>query len=325
MTSQRLNNMTDLTIHQPAPLVTPLDKARAYAEQATAENTRAAYRSDWSHFTLWCEAHGARPMPADVGTVASYLAECADSFKLATIERRLVSISKAHQVANEPNPAKTEQIHLVMSGIRRALGRAQTQKAPATLEPLRAMLDTLGSGPAGLRDRALLLVGFAGAFRRSELVALDVADLAFVPSGVVITLRRSKTDQEGQGRKIGIPMGLFPATCPVRALRAWIEAAELVSGALFRPIDRHGNIKPARLTSHAVARIVKRCAAKAGLDAAAFSGHSLRAGLATAAATAGASDRVIMKQTGHKSRAMVDRYVRSAELFKDNAGGIVGL
>src|SRR5215207_9459168 len=160
--------MTDLTLHQPADLALPLDKARAYAEQATAENTRAAYRSDWAHFLAWCETHGASPLPADVATVAAYLAECADSFKLSTIERRLVSISKAHQLASAPNPAKTEQIHLVMSGIRRALGRAQTQKAPATLEPLRAMLDTLGAGPAGLRDRALLLIGFAGAFRRSE-------------------------------------------------------------------------------------------------------------------------------------------------------------
>jgi len=316
---------TDLTIHQPAPLATPLDKARAYAEQATAENTRAAYRSDWAHFTQWCDAHGASAMPADVGTVAAYLAECADRFKLATIERRLVSIGKAHSASGQPNPAKTEAIHLTMKGIRRALGRAQTQKAPATLEPLRAMLDTLGTGPAGLRDRALLLLGFAGAFRRSELVALDIADLAFVPSGVVVTLRRSKTDQEGQGTTKGIPMGLFVATCPVRALRAWLEHAQLVSGALFRPIDRHGNIGAARLTGSAVARIVKRTAAAAGLDASLFSGHSLRAGLATAAAAAGASDRTIMKQTGHKSRAMVDRYIRSAELFKDNAGSIVGL
>src|SRR5215213_8359489 len=110
--------MTNLTIHQPAPLATPLDKARAYAEQATSENTRAAYRSDWQHFTTWCAEHGASPLPADVATVAAYLADCADTFKLSTIERRLVSISKAHQVASAPNPAKTEQIHLVMSGIR---------------------------------------------------------------------------------------------------------------------------------------------------------------------------------------------------------------
>lgn len=317
--------MSDLTLHQPADLALPLDKARAYAEQATAENTRNAYRSDWSHFTAWCEEHTRPSLPADVATVAAYLADCADRYKLSTIERRLVSISKAHQVAGVPNPAKTEHIHLVMSGIRRALGRAQTQKAPATIEPLRAMLDTLGSGPAGLRDRALLLLGFAGAFRRSELVSLDIADLAFVPSGVVVTLRRSKTDQEGQGRTIGIPLGLFPVTCPIRALRAWIEAAELARGALFRPIDRHGNIKPDRLTGSAVARIVKRAAGAAGLEVERFSGHSLRAGLATAAAAAGAGDRSIQKQTGHKSRAMLDRYIRSGELFRDNAAGVVGL
>src|SRR5215212_1560131 len=119
---------TDLTIHQPADLALPLDKARAYAEQATAENTRAAYRSDWAHFTTWCDEHSASPLPADVSTVAAYLAACADTFKLSTIERRLVSISKAHQIAGAPNPAKTEMIHLTMSGIRRALGRAQTQK-----------------------------------------------------------------------------------------------------------------------------------------------------------------------------------------------------
>src|SRR4051812_34182538 len=136
--------MTDLTIHQPADLALPLDKARAYAEQATAPATRAAYRSDWAHFSTWCAEHSASPLPADVATVASYLAECADSFKLATIERRLVSISKAHQIASAPNPAKTEQIHLVMSGIRRSLGRAQTQKAPAVTDIIRAMLDTLG-------------------------------------------------------------------------------------------------------------------------------------------------------------------------------------
>src|SRR4051812_40138352 len=120
--------MTDLTTHEPADLAAPLDKARAYAEQATSENTRAAYRSDWAHFSAWCAEHGASALPADVGTVAAYLADCADRFKLSTIERRLVSISKAHQLASAPNPAKTEQIHLVMSGIRRALGRKQTQK-----------------------------------------------------------------------------------------------------------------------------------------------------------------------------------------------------
>ena len=317
--------MTDLIPHAAAPLVAPLDKARAYAEQSTADSTKRAYSADWQHFTAWCEVHGLPSLPADVATLCAYLAECADEYKLSTIERRMSSIGKAHRLAGHPDPTKTEQTHLVMKGIRRKLGRAQTQKAPATVEPLRAMLGTLESSRAGLRDRALLLLGFAGAFRRSELVSLDVADLRFVAGGVEVTVRRSKTDQEGEGTVKGIPLGSNSATCPVRALRAWLAAAELVSGALFRPIDRHGNIKPERLSSSAVARIVKRCAGAAGLDAADYAGHSLRAGLATAAATAGVSERSIMAQTGHKSEAMVRRYIRRGSLFSDNAAAKVGL
>ena len=317
---------TDLAPINPAPLAAPLDRARAYAEQSTAENTKRAYTADWTHFTTWCEGRQLASLPAEPGTLAAYLAQLADDgYKVATIERRLSSIGKAHRLAGQPNPAKTEQTHLVMKGIRRALGSAQTQKAPAVTEIIRAMVAELPAGPAGLRDRALLLLGFAGAFRRSELVSLNVDDLQFTGAGVVVTLRASKTDQEGQGTTKGIPLGANAATCPVRALRAWLEAAELVSGALFRPIDRHGNIKPARLTGSAVARIVKRAAGRAGLDIADFAGHSLRAGLATAAAAAGVSERSIMQQTGHKSERMVRRYIRRGSLFTDNAAGKVGL
>ena len=317
---------TDLTPYQPAELAAPLDRARAYAEHSTAENTKRAYTADWQHFTTWCAGAGLASLPAKPGTLAAYLAQLADSgYAVATIERRLSSISKAHRLAGEPNPAKTEQAHLVMKGIRRALGSAQTQKAPIVTDVLRVMLGTLDTSRAGLRDRALLLVGFAGAFRRSELVSLTVADLAFNPQGLVITLRRSKTDQQGEGTQRALPYGLSPATCPVRAVRAWLDAAELVSGPLWRPIDRHGNIGPAALTSHAVARLIKRCAAAAGLEPADFSGHSLRAGLATAAAAAGVSERSIMAQTGHKSERMVRRYIRRGSLFRDNAAGKVGL
>ena len=308
-----------------APLAAPLDKARAYAEQSTADNTKRAYSADWQHFTAWCEVHRLPSLPADVATLCAYLADCADTFKLSTIERRMASIGKAHRLAGHPDPTKTEQTHLVMKGIRRTLGRAQTQKAPATVEPLRAMLGTLDTSRAGLRDRALLLLGFAGAFRRSELVGLDVADLRFVAGGVEVTVRRSKTDQEGEGTTKGIPLGSNSATCPVRALRAWLAASELVSGALFRPIDRHGNIKPERLSSAAVARIVKRCAGAAGLDAEAYAGHSLRAGLATAAAAAGVNRSAIKRQTGHKSDAMLDRYIRQGSVFIDNAASKIGL
>ncbi len=311
--------------HATAPLAAPLDRLAELVNETTPTNTKRAYASDWQHFTAWCEAHALPSLPAAPATVVAYLLDLAEHYKLSTIERRLASIGKAHRVAQQSDPTKNEPIHLAMKALRRKLGRAQTQKAPAITETVRAMLGTLDTSRAGLRDRALLLVGFAGAFRRSELVGLDVSDLRFVAGGVEVTLRTSKTDQEGQGITKGLPLGQNAATCPVRALRAWLAAAELVSGALFRPIDRHGNVKGARLSSSAVARIVKRCAGAAGLDPADYAGHSLRAGLATAAAAAGVSERSIMSQTGHKSEAMVRRYIRRGSLFSDNAAGKVGL
>ena len=315
---------TSLIPTDSAPLATRSALAELITE-TTPKNTRLARRGDWQHFTAWCEARALPSLPATPETVCAYLLDCAEHYKLATLERRLSSISTAHATASAPNPTKTEMIHQTMKALRRKLGRAQTQKAPATVEPLRAMLGTLDTSRAGLRDRALLLLGFAGAFRRSELVGLDVSDLRFVAGGVEVTVRKSKTDQEGEGTIKGIPLGSNSATCPVRALRAWLAASELVSGALFRPTDRHGNIKPEHLSSAAVARIVKRCAGAAGLDAEAYAGHSLRAGLATAAAAAGVSERSIMAQTGHKSEAMVRKYIRRGSLFTDNAAGKVGL
>jgi integrase len=180
------------------------------------------------------------------------------------------------------------------------------------------MLEGLPEGPHGARDRSLLLVGFAGALRRAELVGLDVEDLAWTEDGLVVTLRRSKTDQEGEGRRVAIPLGSTPETCAARSLRRWLEVAKVSDGPVFRVVTRHGHVG-ARLTSHSVARIVKRAAKAAGLDPSQLSGHSLRAGLATAAAKAGKSERSIMAQTGHRSVAMVRRYIREADLFVDNA------
>jgi integrase len=179
-----------------------------------------------------------------------------------------------------------------------------------------------------VRDRALLLVGFAGAFRRSELVSLDVADVAdvvFNRDGLVVTLRRGKTDQEGVGRKVGLPFGSNPLTCPVRALRAWLDVAAIARGPIFRPVDRHAHISDTKLTDQSVALIVKRCAKAPGLDWERYAGHSLRSGLATAAAMADVSERAIMAQTGHKSLPMVRRYIRDGSLFRRNAAGAVGL
>lgn len=212
-----------------------------------------------------------------------------------------------------------------LKGIKRTMGTATVQKAAALTDDIRAMLEATDEGLIGLRDRALILLGFAGAFRRSELVSLDVEDCGFSKDGLTVTLRRSKTDQDGQGRKIGIPYGSNPATCPVRVLQAWIEQVGVTTGPVFRSINRHGQVRPDRLSPADVARIVKKLAERASLDATKYAGHSLRAGHATSAAIAGASERSIMNQTGHRSVQMVRRYIRDGSLFRDNSGGKLGL
>ena len=186
------------------PVGSLLDTARKaddYARHARAENTKRAYRSDWADFSAWCSAHGLAPITAAPSTVRLYLVELADRCKVATLRRRLASVSKAHQVAGHPSPSTAPDVRETFAGIRRALGTAPTAKAAATVDLLRRMVEDLNGSPAGLRDRALLLLGFVGAFRRSELVGLNVEDLAPVREGLLVTLRRSKTDQEGKGRR----------------------------------------------------------------------------------------------------------------------------
>jgi site-specific recombinase XerD len=320
--------MTDLLVPDVAPLVSlqeTIAQAKGYAEQAKAASTRRAYQSDWRDFSAWCELRGLATLPAAPATVALYLSDLADRRTVSTIQRRLATISQAHQTAHLETPTKAAEVRAVMQGIRRVKGAAQQQKQPAVTQIIRAMVEQLTDGPLGVRDRALLLLGFAGAFRRAELVALDVADVSFTADGLIVRLPRSKTDQEGQGATKGIPYGSSPATCPVRALRAWLDTGGVTGGPIFRPITRHGHVQPKRLSAYAVALVVKRAAAAARLDPAAFSGHSLRAGLATAAAAAGVSERAIMNQTGHRSLTVARRYIREGSLFRENAAASVGL
>jgi len=301
------------------------EQARQYVEGAKAPNTLRAYRSDWAHFTAWCEGQGVPSLPAAPETVAGYLAAHAEVLSVGTLQRRIAALAQLHQAAGEQDPTKAAAVKLTWQGIRRAKGTAPKGKAPVVTDELRRMVDALPAGLVGARDCALLLVGFAGAFRRSELVGLDRADVAITLEGLVVTLRRSKTDQEGEGTKKGIPYGSHPQTCPVRALQAWLSQSKITAGPLFRGVNRHGQIGAGRLSSYAVALVVKRAATAAGLDAAKYAGHSLRAGLATSAAMAGASERAIMKQTGHKSERMVRRYIRDGSLFRENAAAVVGL
>jgi len=308
---------------------TELEEAvRQYARASKAPNTVRAYRSDLGDFTMWCTDHQLTPIPATPETVALYITALAGTgARPSTIQRRLSAISQAHQLSgHEPSPTQSPIVRTTMAGIRRTLGMAPAQKAAVVTAELRTLLgvtpaDTL----AGLRDRALLLVGFAGGFRRGELVALDVEDVEETEEGLRLRIHRSKTDQEGEGREVGIPRGQKPETDPVRALRAWRAAAGIDGGPLFRPVNRHDQIQDRRLTAEGVALVVKRAAERAGLDPARYAGHSLRSGLATVAAAGGAPERAIMRQTGHRSVEMVRRYIRAGSLFQENAAAYVGL
>ncbi len=310
----------------PSDLIPPsLLQAQEFARHSKAENTLRGYRADWRDFCQWCEGQAACPLPGSPETVASYIAECAGRLKVGSIQRRLNAIAEAHKAVDADSPTLSGIVRNTLKGIKHTLGTAPVQKAPALTADIRAMVDVSAEGLIGLRDRALILLGFAGAFRRSELVGLDVADCSFGKDGLTVTLRRSKTDQEGQGRKIGIPYGSNPDTCPVRSLQAWLEQTSNTDGPLFRSLTRHGKIQPYRLSPVDVARVVKKLAKQSGLNPAIYAGHSLRAGHATSAATSGASERSIMNQTGHRSAQMVRRYIREGSLFRENSAGKLGL
>jgi site-specific recombinase XerD len=295
-----------------------LEQVHEFIRASKAENTLRGYQSDWRDFCAWCEAHSLCALPASPDTVATYIAEAAGRLRASSLQRRLSAIAEAHKAVGVESPTHNPIVANTLKGIRRTLGTAATQKAPTLTDDIRAMVEATDSGLIGLRDRALILLGFAGAFRRSELVSLDVEDCGFSKDGLTVTLRRSKTDQAGAGRRIGIPYGSNPETCPVRVLQGWIEQAGISSGPLLRSINRHRQIQRGRLSAVDVARIVKKLAERAGLDAAKYAGHSLRAGHATSAAIAGASERSIMNQTGHRSVQMVRRYIREGSLFRLN-------
>jgi integrase len=301
-------------------------QVREFIRASKAENTLRGYQSDWRDFCAWCESRGGlSPLPAAGDAVAAYIAECAGHLKPGSIQRRLNAIAEAHKAAGLESPTHAAIVRNTLKGIRRTLGTAPAQKSAALTDDIRAMVDATDAGIIGVCDRALILLGFAGAFRRSELVGLDVEDCAFGKDGLTLTLRRSKTDQDRLGRKIGIPYGSNPDTCPVRNLQEWITQADVTAGPLFRSINRHGQMQPSRLSGIDVARVVKKLADRAGLDSAKYAGHSLRAGHATSAAIAGASERSIMRQTGHRSVQMVRRYIRDGSLFRENSAGKLGL
>jgi site-specific recombinase XerD len=293
------------------------EAVRDLIEHSVSDSTRTAYASDLKHFSDWGGA-----LPATPEIIAAYVAAYAGKLSVATITRRVATLSKAHQTMAGENPCQSPLVKATLQGLRRKHGTAQKQAKALTREDLFAVLDAMGDGMKDVRDLALLLLGFAGGFRRSELVGLDVTDIEHVRQGIIITLRHSKTDQEGAGRKIGIPHGRT-GHCPVAALTAWLTRSSITAGAIFRPINRHGQLQPERLSGDAVSEVIRERLAAAGIDPEGYSGHSLRAGFATSAAHAGASTLKIRAQTGHASDAMLSRYIRDGELFIGNAAGVV--
>lgn len=309
------------------------DLYNSYIEQgkkliisSKAENTRKAYSSDWKEFSDWCREKGVSSLPADSETVVAYLSYLfTEKKRPSTIARKKSTISQAHATAGYDSPTTAKIVTDTMKGIKRELGIMRNKKNPLLAQDIQLICEKK-EDLRGLRDCALLLIGFSGAFRRSELISLNVEDVRFTREGIRVILRRSKTDQEGAGMEKGIAYGSNPDTCPVRVLQDWIEAAKIREGALFRQINKYGQVSKKRLgSSHSVARIVKEYVQKIGLSNAEYSGHSLRAGFATEASGNGASLDDIMRQTGHRSVEMVREYIRKQNLFKNNASTKLGL
>ena len=328
-----------------APLPEALEdltrKAEEYFRGARAPNTIKAYRYDLEHFATWCkvDAGGLTPFPAIPRTVSLYLTDLAgrggadgDGAKASTLQRRIAAIAQLHQEAGLEDPTKTKLVRNTYRGIVREIGTYQEGKAPIVGPTVRRVLRRFehNNGPAAVRDRAILLVGLAGGYRTKELASLMVEDVEISDlEGAVILLRRSKTDQAGGGFFKGIPPGEHADTCPVTHLRLWMYVLRVNgrgdTGPLFCAVGRYGNLRKGGITRESITRMVSSRSKEAGLEPGRYSGHSLRAGHVTAAAAAGASDKSIMDQTGHKSLATLNRYKRRTNLFEDNSSSYLGL
>jgi len=304
----------------PAELTAALEVAADFARASKARATQDAYESDFRIFESWCRPCGLSALPATAESLCAFLADQASLGKRAsTLGRRLAAIRYFHRAASFDTPTGDEKVKAVLSGIRRTIGAAPSRKRAATSDLVLSMIPR-GDSLRELRNRAIILVGFAGAFRRSELVALDVSDIEETAEGMLVTLRRSKTDQEGLGRRVAIPRGEI--ACPVAALRAWLNAANITEGAIFRRIvnKRAQRVTDRPLAGRNVASIVKQSAANLGFDPLSFAGHSLRAGFVTSAVKRGANLIKITDVTGHRSLEMLKTYSRDAEAFVGHAG-----
>ena len=293
-------------------------------KSSKANNTVRAYKSDFNDFGLFCAKNGFKSLPSEPKVVSLYLTHLSTKdAKMSTLKRRLVSIGVIHRLKGHYLDTKHPTIIENIMGIKRRKGSIQKGKKPILINHLREIIKVIDEQDKEpikkLRDRSIILIGFSGGFRRNEIVSLDYDDLDFVTEGLKINLKRSKTDQYGEGSVKGLPYFDSSKYCPVVTIKNWIETSKIDSGPLFRSFTKGSNLTKNRLTDQSVALIIKNYLQLAGMDSKNYSGHSLRSGFATTAAESGAEERTIMAMTGHKSPEMVRRYIKEANLFKNNA------
>ncbi len=298
---------------------------RKLLDESIPENTKKAYRNDWNHFIQWCQNNNLNPLPADKKTVVLYLTDIKDQYKPTTIERRITSISKIHQYAGEETPTQNTEVRETLNAIKRVRETTVNKKEPLLTDHIIQMCVTMGDRLIDVRNKALILIGFTSGCRRNSLVSLNVDDIQITDKGLRITIRKSKTDQEGKGRQIGIVHGKNISTDPVRAYQEWLEHSGIKEGAVFRSVRKDGTVKQKRLKGYSVSRIVKKHAKRIGLDPSQVSSHSFRSGFCTMSAMSGCSIFSIMEQTGHRNESTVREYYRPATIFQDNASSKLGL
>ena len=292
-------------------------------KSSKANNTLRAYKSDFKDFGAFCSKHGLSSLPTEPKIVSLYLTHLSKNSKFSTLRRRLVSISMVHKLKGYYLDTKHPIIVENLMGIRRVKGSIQKGKKPILINHLKLIINSINEQNSNeakqFRDRAIILIGFGGGFRRTELISIDYEDLEFVPEGLKITLRKSKTDQFGEGMIKGLPFFDDKNYCPVINLRKWLEISKIKSGPIFRRFSKGSNLTDKRLTDQSVVLLIKEYLGLAGIENKNFAGHSLRSGFATVAADSGADERSIMAMTGHKTTQMVRRYIKEANLFKNNA------
>ena len=292
-------------------------------KSSKANNTLRAYKSDFRDFGVFCAKHGFQSMPTEPKVVSLYLTHLSASSKISTLRRRLVSIGVVHKIKGHYLDTKHPVIIENLMGIKRKKGSIQKGKKPILINHLKLIINVIDDQKIEkikkLRNRTLILTGFGGGFRRTELISIDYEDLDFVKEGVKITLRKSKTDQFGEGMIKGLPYFTNEKYCPVTSLKNWINLSKIKNGPVFRRFAKGSILTDHRLTDQSVVLIIKDCLKSAGIENENFSGHSLRSGFATTAADFGADERSIMAMTGHKTTQMVRRYIKDANIFKNNA------